>query len=117
MAPVEVTELLRSAACPWWIAGGWAIDLHVGRQTRAHEDLDVLILRDDQSVMQQALYGWDLHAADPPGSLRGWRPGEVLSAQEHDIWCRRTPASPWSGDVPPRGVTAGGVVLGFAGFV
>ncbi len=96
MVPAEVTDLLSSAACPWWIAGGWAIDLYLGRQTRAHGDIDVLILRDDQLVMQEALSGWDLHAADPPGSLRSWRPGEVLPTEVHDIWCRRTPSSPWS---------------------
>jgi hypothetical protein len=96
MVPAEVTDLLNRAACPWWIAGGWAIDLHLGRQTRAHEDIDVLILRDDQMAMQEALRGWDLQAADPPGILRRWRPGEVLPAAVHDIWCRRTPNSPWS---------------------
>ena len=96
MTPTGVTELLRGVPCRWWIAGGWAIDLHVGRQTRDHGDIDVLILRDDQFAMQQALRGWDLHAADPPGALRPWQVGEVLPARVHDIWCRRSPTSPWS---------------------
>jgi len=96
MVPAEVADLLGRATCPWWIAGGWAIDLYVGRQTRAHDDIDVLILRDDQVAVQQALHGWDLHAADPPGSLRKWRAGDVLPVGVHDIWCRRTPTSPWS---------------------
>jgi hypothetical protein len=96
MMPAEVGDLLRSAACPWWIAGGWAIDLYLGRQTRVHSDIDVLVLRDDQLEMQQALAGWDLHAADPPGTLRGWRRGEVLPPAVHDVWCRRTSSSPWS---------------------
>jgi hypothetical protein len=91
----EVSDVLRALQCPWWIAGGWAIDLHVGRQTRAHEDTDVLILRKDQLALQRELSGWDLHAADPPGSLRPWRSGEVLPSAVHDIWCRRTPTSPW----------------------
>jgi Aminoglycoside-2''-adenylyltransferase len=38
-------ELLRDAPFPWWIAGGWAIDLFVARPTRAHHDLDVELLR------------------------------------------------------------------------
>ncbi len=96
LLPAQVTDVLGAAGCPWWIAGGWAIDLHLGRQTRPHEDIDVLILRDDQMTMQRALRGWDLHAADPPGSLRSWRSAEVLPAGVHDIWCRRTPSSPWS---------------------
>jgi hypothetical protein len=30
-----------------WSAGGWALDLFVGAQSRPHDDLDVRILRRD----------------------------------------------------------------------
>lgn len=73
-----LAELLAGVRQPWWIAGGWAIDLFVGRTTRAHDDVDVQICRDDQLAFQAALATWDLHAADPPGTLRPWRHGEVL---------------------------------------
>jgi hypothetical protein len=95
MTPVEVADLLGQLPCPWWIVGGWAIDLHLGHQTREHADIDVLILRKDQATVQRELRGWDLHAADPPGTLRPWAPGEVLPAEVHDVWCRRDPTSPW----------------------
>jgi hypothetical protein len=26
---------------PWFIAGGWALDLAIGKQTRLHQDVDV----------------------------------------------------------------------------
>ncbi len=96
MTPDEVIDLLGPATFPWWIAGGWAIDLHLGRQTRHHDDIDVLVLREDQLSLQRALPGWDLHAADPPGSLRPWRADEVLPAEVHDVWCRPTRDAPWS---------------------
>lgn len=70
LTPAEVAEVLRGLDPPWWLAGGWAIDLHVGRQTREHADTDVLVLRDDLPAVQQHLAGWDLHAADPRGTLR-----------------------------------------------
>lgn len=92
----EVAGLFRGLRAPWWIAGGWAIDLFVGRPTRPHHDVDVQILRDDQRAIRAALAGWDLHAADPPGALRPWLPGETLPAHVHDIWCRPTPAAPWA---------------------
>ena len=95
LSPAEVSDLLAKLDSHWWIAGGWAIDLHLGEQTRAHDDIDVLILRDDQSEVQRHLSDWDLHAADPPGTLRPWTTGEVLPAQVHDIWCRPRPASSW----------------------
>ena len=81
---------------PWWVAGGWAIDLLVGRQTRPHGDLDILILRRDHVGVRQELAAWDLWAADPPGSLRPWPVGEALPAEVHDVWCRRHPGAPWS---------------------
>ncbi len=95
LTPAGVAEVLSGFDRPWWIAGGWAIDAHVGHQTREHGDIDVLVLREDQLALQGRLGGWDLQAADPPGALRPWRPGEVLPEAVHDIWCRRTPTSPW----------------------
>jgi len=92
----QAAALFAMLDAPWWIAGGCAIDLFVGRQTRDHGDTDVLLLRRDQLAAQRALAGWDLHAADPPGLLRPWREDEWLSPSIHDIWCRPTPTSPWA---------------------
>ncbi len=60
----EVTALLSRSGRPFWLAGGHAIDLFVGRVTRSHDDLDFVIRRVDQLVVQEALGDWDLHAAD-----------------------------------------------------
>src|SRR4051794_20088086 len=81
---------------PWWIAGGWALDLHLGRHTRAHDDIDVLVPRRDLAGFHHRLRTWDLHAADPPGVLRPWHLGETLPRTVHDIWCRPEPGSPWA---------------------
>lgn len=58
LTPGEVAERLGAFNGPWWIAGGWAIDLFLGRQTRPHGDTDVLVLRCDQLALQQVLEGW-----------------------------------------------------------
>ena len=93
-----VPVLLSGVDARWWIAGGWALDLHLGRQTRPHHDIDVLVLREDLPTVRERLGGWDLHVADPPGAgvLRPWPRSEVLPPPLHDIWCRRTPTSPWA---------------------
>lgn len=44
----EVKSLFKPFHLQWWIAGGWAIDLFLGEQTRPHDDIDILIRRDDQ---------------------------------------------------------------------
>ena len=58
----------------WWgVAGGWAIDLWLGEQTRDHHDVEVVVRRSDQRVVHAALAPrWDLLALDPPGI--GWQP-------------------------------------------
>lgn len=91
----EVAERFGKSAAKWWIAGGYAIELAVGRPFRSHEDIDVLLLRRDQLTVQQALAGWDWHAAGPPGTLRPWRAGERLPPHVHNIWCRPGPDDPW----------------------
>lgn len=96
--PEDVAVVFARADFPWWIAGGYAIELAVGRELRAHSDLDVLVLRRDQALVRDCLADWNLYVADPPGQaeLRPWRSGEILQQPLHDIWCRRAPGAPWS---------------------
>ena len=94
LAPDEVKELFAKLPLRWWIAGGWAIDLFLGRRTRPHGDTDVSIRRQDQGIVQDYLSGWDLYKTHQPG-LKPWPKGEFLGLGVNDIWCRRTPESPW----------------------
>jgi hypothetical protein len=94
--PAALPDLLAGVDAPWWLAGGWAIDAFLGRVTRVHEDTDVLVLRRDQAAFRAALSTWDVHAADPPGTLRPWPVGEVLPASVHDVWCRPAVDAPWA---------------------
>ncbi|MGW1181252.1 nucleotidyltransferase domain-containing protein [Streptomyces drozdowiczii] len=91
----EAVRLLAPLRAPWWIAGGYAVELAVGRAFREHADIDVLLLRRDQLEAQRVLSGWECWAADPPGTLRPWRAGEILPAGVHDIWCRPGADEPW----------------------
>jgi len=90
-----VNKLLQSATVPWWIAGGWAIDLHLGRRSRAHADVDVVVLRPHLQDLRCCLAGWDLYAADPPGTLVPWPAETSLPSGVHDVWCRPSRQHPW----------------------
>lgn len=99
--PHDVAQLFSALAIPWWIAGGWAIDLFLGEQTREHEDIDVLFLRRDQHEVRTLLQGWDVQAAHPEmlsGSwpFQEWEQGMLLSPEVHDIWCRPKQTDPWT---------------------
>lgn len=94
-SPKEVKDALVRLNCQWSIAGGWAIDLFLGRQMRNHKDIDVIVKREDQFRIQEALKGWDLWVADPPGTLKPWRKAEFIGKGLQDIWCRPSKNDPW----------------------
>jgi hypothetical protein len=94
--PAQAAAWFAATDRPWWIAGGYAIEYAVGHALREHDDVDVLVLRQDQAIVQEALATWEWWAADPPGTLRPWQPGEVLPVGVHDIWCRPGPGEPWT---------------------
>lgn len=92
--PEEIFELFKSLTIPWWIAGGWAIDLFLESKTRDHLDIDLQILRKDQIILQKFLVGWDLYKTNQPG-LKPWKKNEFLRLGVNSIWCRKTPEAPW----------------------
>ncbi|MHA2273863.1 MAG: nucleotidyltransferase domain-containing protein [Candidatus Hodarchaeales archaeon] len=68
----RIHVLLKEFAKPWFVAGGWAIDLHLNYVTRPHEDVEIIILRQDQLVLQEFLADWDFQKVIPPAK-RGLR--------------------------------------------
>ncbi|NNC75859.1 MAG: amino acid transporter [Acidimicrobiia bacterium] len=50
-------NLLEDVGIECVVAGGWGVDALVGRQTRDHGDLDVILPADDESTAIEALTG------------------------------------------------------------
>ena len=95
-ADVErVASLLRGLRRDWYVCGGWAIDLYLGRVTRGHKDVDVSIARASQLEVREYLKsrGWSLEKAHE-GELTPWEEGEFLSAPFHTVWCRNGAHAP-----------------------
>lgn len=44
----ELSRFLAPVDIPWFVSGGWAIDVHLGRVTRARGDLDISIPHADR---------------------------------------------------------------------
>jgi len=97
LTPAEVGPILTNFKRPWWIAGGWAVDLFLGRETRRHDDMDIAVLRGDQVALYQCLEGWDLQYATPEHKLKIWD-GRRLDLPIHGIWARRSreATAPWT---------------------
>lgn len=86
--------MLSELGAPWWIAGGYAIELFVGRPIRVHGDLDVVVLRRDQRSVWKFLEGWDCSVAYQ-GELLQWADAQWLEPPYSDVWCRETSDGPW----------------------
>jgi hypothetical protein len=91
----ETARLFAGLGAPRWVAGGWAIDLFLGRQTRDHGDVDVSILGGNQPQLRALLPGWDIQVAHA-GALTPWHPGDRLSAPRHQFWARPAPEAAWT---------------------
>jgi hypothetical protein len=92
--PGRLSRLLAGFRPPWWIAGGRALDLWLGRETRLHKDLDIAVLRTDQQELYRFFGGWELRFATAAGDLEPWA-GERLELHVHGIWVRRSQDAPW----------------------
>ncbi len=98
MAIPEVTARFARSGADWWIAGGQAIDLFLGWETRSHADLDVEMFRSDRSVLFDIFEGWDLRAMSE-GSLVPWNDPRDLADSVFGIWARPTPDRPWQVEI------------------
>ena len=77
---VEILGWLGGGDVEVWLDGGWGVDALVGEQTRAHEDLDLIVL-DDHALKLRGLlsrHGFE-HARGPDWNfvLRDHRGREV----------------------------------------
>lgn len=52
---VDIVSQLEAASISVWLDGGWGIDALVGKQTRPHDDLDVVIALHQAQVAQDVL--------------------------------------------------------------
>ncbi len=95
----ETVDLFADAPFRWWISGGLALEVHLGRSWREHSDTDLGLLRSHVRDLAPVLAGWDVHVATA-GRLSTWT-GVAARADrsENNLWCRRDPDSPWSLDV------------------
>lgn len=90
--PPEIARRLDGVTTPWYVAGGWALDLFLGRQTRRHADLEIAIPAADFGQISGLFPGY---VFDGVGQNQLWENAtpEVIAAT-HQTWLR----DPASGD-------------------
>lgn len=68
---------------PWCFGGGWAIDGFLGRMTRPHDDVDIVIWRNDQLLCQRHFLNWEWEYYINR-EARPWSVGEFLNLPIHN---------------------------------
>lgn len=94
----DVRSRFESVSVPWWIAGGVAIDLFLGWETRPHADLDVEMFRSDAEALFDVFAGWDLNLKSG-GALTPFIRGQEPAPDVYSVWGRPSKASPWAVEV------------------
>ena len=66
---LAVLDVLEASGVEYRVDGGWGVDALVGRETRAHEDLDVVVARSDVARVEASLapLGFTHDATADPG--------------------------------------------------
>lgn len=90
-----VTELMYGFPAQWCIAGGWAIDLFLGRETRQHADLELAIFREDQVYLHKHFSDWMFQRIND-GHCADWSAGETLLLPIHEIHARSKTHAPFA---------------------
>jgi hypothetical protein len=94
--PAEVAGRLAGVAAPWCVAGGWALDLWHGRQTRPHHDIEIALPAGSFDQVREALAGYVFEAV---GSGHRWPLRADTLRLTHQTWVREPPAGAYRLDV------------------
>ncbi len=79
----KVNEWMLEFNGEWGIAGGWAIDLFIGKEMRLHSDIEVALFREDQYLLKKALPDWSFKKV-VKGEMISWEE-EWLELPVHEI--------------------------------
>jgi hypothetical protein len=81
--PQEAARRLAGVTAPWCVAGGWALDLFRGEQTREHGDLEIAVPAPDFGAVRAALAGYRFEVV---GSGRAWPLDSPAFDVMHQTW-------------------------------
>ena len=86
--PLRAASLMAAFPAAWCVAGGWALDLFLGRVSRGHAHVEVAVFRDAQRALHDYLYlsQWSFYARVTPGQAVRWDRTEWLEPPVHEVY-------------------------------
>ncbi len=95
---IDVARVMQSYPHDWFISGGWAIDLFVGRVTREHEDVEVGAYLPHQAELRRHLGDWQLSRIRND-AWEPWSPDQAIELPEFQVQARSDRLAPHQFDV------------------
>lgn len=105
--PEEVRLRMQGFGLPWYVVGGWALDLWSGSQTRDHADLEICVLAEDLDQALSHLHPLNFYAAQAggltaletkgatTGASQFWGLDATVQAWRIDVMVERGGATTW----------------------
>jgi hypothetical protein len=98
--PDEAALALEGVSAPWAVAGGWALDLWLGEQTREHEDLEIAVPAAFYPEIQARLEALGLKVfSNVNGEVIALEPGEAPEPRGFQTWVTDAAAQGWRMDI------------------
>jgi len=97
--PEEVARLLHSVHVPWYVAGGWAIDLFLGGERREHEDLEIAVPHDRFGEIEEVLPGFEVFVITGPAEATPLAHARDRLVVTYQTWIREPATGLWRFDV------------------
>jgi hypothetical protein len=91
-APHAAVAVMADFGHPWFVAGGWAIDMLMDAVTRDHSDVDIAVLRRDQHALRSYLRDWQwtkVVGGSTGSQLQVWNEGERIDPPVHELHATR----------------------------
>ena len=98
-SPDQVGDILASVDAPWYVAGGWAIDLFLGGQRREHGDLEIAVPASRFDQVTSALSAYELYAVGDGEASPLFEGGDAILETTHQTWVREPAVDRWRLDV------------------
>lgn len=96
--PSAVAERMTGTVLPWCVAGGWALDLHHGEQTREHDDLEIAVPERRFAELAGRFPELAFHVAGD-GRVVPATPAALALGEHHQTWALDPGEEVWRFDV------------------
>ncbi len=96
--PEQVAELLAGVEVPWYVAGGWALELFLGGGLREHEDIEIAVPHARFGELADVLAEFEVFVVTP-STVTPLAEGDDALAGTHQTWIREPETGTWRLDV------------------